>query len=81
MEFGSQIPDKTLLKNVSQKLARRAAGANRVTATVRSGDVTLTGTISYEHERRPLLRICSGIQGVRRVIDQLQIAQRKTGQE
>ena len=78
MALGNQTPDKTLLKNVTQKLVRTGTGSNsHVTATVRSGDVTLTGTIRYEHERRPILRIVSAVAGVRRVIDQLRVEQKK----
>jgi osmotically-inducible protein OsmY len=71
------MSDKMLLKNLGQKMARKAGGSNRVTTTVRSGEVTLTGTIAYEHERRPLFRTASSVPGVRRVIDQLKLAPKK----
>ena len=80
MALGNQIPDKTLLKQVVQKLARSGSGSqSHVTATVRSGEVTLTGTLRYEHERRPIVRSTGGISGIRRVIDQLRVMpQRKS---
>ena len=78
MTFGDQIPDKTLLKQVVQKLARSGTGSqSRVTAAVRSGDLTLTGTLQYEHERRCVIRSTSGISGIRRVIDQMRVERRK----
>ena len=80
MVLGNQIPDKTLLKRVAQKLARSGAGSQtRVTAIVRSGDVTLTGTLRYEHERPAIIRSTRGISGVRRVIDQMRVAPKKAG--
>ena len=77
MALGIQIPDKTLLKGVVQKMARKGTNSSRITPTVRSGDVTLTGTIGYEHERRPLLKTASSVPGVRRVIDQLRVEAKK----
>jgi osmotically-inducible protein OsmY len=69
------IPDKTLLRSVTQKLAQRSGGSgNKIAATVSSGVVTLTGTLIQEYQRRPILSAMSGIGGVRRVIDQMTIA-------
>ena len=81
MAFGNQIPDKTLLKNIGQKMTRRGSGSNHITTTVRSGDVTLTGTIAYEHHRRSIVKTVSGVPGVRRVIDQLRLEQKKKNWE
>jgi osmotically-inducible protein OsmY len=76
--LGNQIPDKTLLKQVVQRLARGGAGSqSKVTPTVRSGEVTLTGTLRYEHERHPILRSTSSVSGVRRVIDQMRVEPKK----
>ena len=78
MSFGNQIPDKTLLKQVVQKLARSGTGSqSRVTAAVRNGDVTLTGTLQYEHERRCVLKSTSNVSGIRRVIDQMRVVPKK----
>lgn len=78
MPFGNILPDKTLLKNVQQRLSRLGAGtSNRVTANVRSGEVTMSGTIAYEHERRNILKAASTVSGVRRVIDQLRLEKKK----
>ncbi len=77
MTFGNQIPDKTLLKNVERKLMQKCAGAARISATVRSGDATITGIIKNEHERRPIVRCVAAVQGIRRVVDQLRLAEKK----
>jgi hypothetical protein len=76
MGLNNQIPDKTLLQTVLRKMAQKGAGA-RVSATVRSGDATVTGSIAYEHERKAIIRSVSGVQGIRRVIDQLQLVVKK----
>jgi osmotically-inducible protein OsmY len=79
MLFGNPIPDKTLLKQVVQRLARSGAGSqSHVTPTVRSGEVTLTGTLRYEHERRAILTSTNSISGIRRVIDQMRVAPKRT---
>ncbi len=73
MTFGNQIPDKTLLQRIQRKMTQKGMGSNRLNATVRSGDATLTGTIKYEYERKPIVRSVAAVQGVRRVIDQLRV--------
>lgn len=71
MAIGNQVPDKTLLQNVLRKMAQKGTGGNRVTATISGGEATVTGTIAYEHDRKPILKTVSGVQGIRRVIDQM----------
>lgn len=75
MTLGNQILDKNLLRQVVQKLARCGAGSqSHLTSAVRGGEVTLTGTLRFEHERRFILRSLSSISGIRRVIDQMRVA-------
>lgn len=69
-----KVPDKAILKSVNDKLSRAGGGSNtKVTATVRQGDVTLSGVLQYEMQRQPLVRAATSVPGVRRVIDQLQV--------
>ncbi len=77
MTLKNQIPDKTLLRSVLQNMMRKGTNSSRVTATARSGDVTITGTIDYEHQRRPILNSANNITGIKRVIDQLRVEKRK----
>lgn len=77
MTLRNQIPDKTLLKIVLQNMMRKGTSSSRVTATVRSGDVTIAGTIDYEHQRRSVVNSANNIPGVKRVIDQLHVEKRK----
>ncbi len=72
--FGSNaVPDKELIKMVQRKLDRSGTGSqSKVTATVRSGSVVLTGKIQYENQRTPIIKAVSSVPGVRGVTDQLQ---------
>ena len=73
----NQIPDKTVLKSVLQRMTRKGTSSSRAKVTVRSGDVTLAGTIDYEHQRRSVLSSANSIPGVKRVIDQLRVEKKK----
>ena len=72
-----QVPDKTLLNNVLQRMTRKGISATRVKATVRNGDVTIAGTIDYEHERRSILSSVNSVPCVKRVVDQLRVEKKK----
>lgn len=72
------LSDNALLKQVTQSLTRgHAGGQSRITASVRNGDVTLVGTIRYEHQRRPIVGSVSSTSGIRRVIDQMRVEAKK----
>lgn len=74
MPFENHVPDKTLLSKVNSRLARCGSGSRtHVAAIVRNGAVTLSGTVDFDYQKRPLLRAASGVDGVRMVIDQLQV--------
>lgn len=77
MPLGHSTPDKTLLKNVLRKLAQKCSGSTSISASVRGGDATVTGQIKHEHERKPIIRSISAVQGIGRVIDQLQLEKKK----
>jgi hypothetical protein len=44
-----------------------------IAVAARKGDVTLTGTIQFEYQRIAALHAARGIDGVRRVMDQLKV--------
>ncbi len=77
MRLGNEIPDKTLLKNVIRKMTQKGTGSAKVTATVKNGDATLSGMISDEYKRKAIVRSVAAVQGVRRVIDQLRVEEKK----
>ena len=75
MALGNQVPDKTLLIAVSQKLIQRSGGSGcKLTASVSSGTVTLSGILAQEYQRRAIISAMNGVGGVRRVVDQMQVA-------
>jgi osmotically-inducible protein OsmY len=74
----SKLSDNDVLKTVNQRLSRTGTGSqSRVTATVRSGTVTLTGTLNYEIQRNALMKAASRGEGVRQVIDQMTLVVKK----
>ena len=74
MALGSQIPDKTLLRSVTQKLAQRCSGSgSKINVDVMSGIVTLTGALAQEYQRKAILSSMHTITGVKRVIDKMTV--------
>jgi osmotically-inducible protein OsmY len=76
MAFGSQVPDKTLLKEVNKRLLRTGT-QTKVTAAVNGGKVTLSGAIQYEHQRSTLMRAANQVSGIRQLIDQMTVQPKK----
>jgi osmotically-inducible protein OsmY len=76
--MANEVNDKSLLQKVNQRLGRAGSGGkNRIVATVRRGDVTLSGVLQYEIQRRNVVRAASSVAGVRRVIDQMKVEPKK----
>lgn len=74
MQHVGQVPDKQISKDVQRRLSRAGVGSQSTIAVqVRSGDVTLSGSLQYEMQRRSVLHAASGVTGVRRVVDQLHV--------
>lgn len=70
--------DKTILKKISQHLARISLGSHsRVNVAIHNGQVTLSGNIQYENQRRPALKAVGSVEGVRGVLDQLKMPPHK----
>jgi osmotically-inducible protein OsmY len=66
------IPDKTILRDVHRRLAKTGIGSRyQVVATVRGGQVTLTGQLQYANQRRPIVQAVSRVDGIRGVVDQI----------
>ena len=68
----NQVPDETLLQKVTQQLSNRGLRSPcKIAVAARNGDVTLTGTLQYAHQRQAALQATRSVSGVRRVVDQL----------
>lgn len=76
MPIGNRVPDQTLLREVNKRLMR-AGTQTKVTATISSGSVTLTGSLQYETQRRVLIRAANQVGGVRQVVDQMTVQPKK----
>jgi osmotically-inducible protein OsmY len=74
MIYEAKISDPMISQKVSQQLANWGMRAPcRITAVTRKGYVTLTGAIQYDYQRRTVMRATSAIDGVRGVVDQMQV--------
>jgi len=73
MALGKQVPDKTLLKSVTQKISQRAAPGTKIVANVSSGLVTLSGMLAQDYQRGPIINAISSVTGVRRVVDMMTV--------
>jgi len=76
--LGNEVPDKALLQKVNQRVQQTGTGSqSKVNVNVRRGEVTVSGTIQYEMQRQNILRAAGRVAGVRRVVDQLRLQERK----
>jgi len=72
---GSQ--DQIITQHVNNKLAKGGICTPcRVSVQTKNGDVTLSGTVQYIHQKGAAMKAASGIAGVRRVVDQMSVKPR-----
>ncbi len=72
MQRSGQVPDKQLSQKVQQRLSRAGVGSqSTISVQVRNGDVTLSGSLQYETQRRSVIHAARGVAGVRQVVDRL----------
>jgi len=68
------IPDRSIDQKVRQNLANRGMRPPcKVVASSKGGTVTLTGKVQYEHQRNVFAQVVRRVEGVKRVVDQLQV--------
>ncbi len=68
------ITDRTIDQKVGQQLANRGMRPPcKVAASSHGGTVTLTGKIQFEHQRNLCMQMARRVEGVQRVVDQLQV--------
>lgn len=78
LSYEDRVPDKTIERKVNQRLTRAGLGSqSKVKVVVRNGQVTMSGTLQYETQRRSVLNSARGVQGVRNVVDQIQATPKK----
>jgi osmotically-inducible protein OsmY len=70
----NKVSDQTIIQKATQQLSSRGMQSPcHIAVIAHSGDVTLSGTILYEHQRLTALHAVRGIDGVRRVVDHMQL--------
>lgn len=75
MAYGVQTPDPKIAQNITQRLQGCGIRSpSRVTIASAGGQVTLSGTIQYEHQRAQAMKAVQGVSGVKRVVDNLTVA-------
>jgi osmotically-inducible protein OsmY len=66
------VSDQTITQQVQNKLAGRGLSSPcHVTVETRKGEVTLSGSVQYAHQKGTAVQVANVISGVRRVIDRL----------
>jgi osmotically-inducible protein OsmY len=75
--FGQAVHDATLTASVKMALAtNKGVKATDLNVDTRNSVVTLTGQVATQAEKQLALRIAKDTDGVRKVVDQIQIAKR-----
>jgi hypothetical protein len=70
----NRISDPKIIQHVSQRLGNRGIRSPaRINVASANGQVTLSGTIQYEHQRHTALRTAQSVEGVSRVVDMLKL--------
>ena len=74
------ISDRDLNQKVSQSLSSHGMRPPcKVAVTSMKGTVTLSGQIQYEHQRQLAKQTARNVDGVDRIVDQLQVIVRQVG--
>ena len=71
--------DRVVIQKVTQMLINHGIRTPcDIHIASKGGNVTLSGTIQYDFQRKNAVRTAMGVPGVRRVIDQLTVKHRET---
>lgn len=77
--MGSLAADQTITNQVLLKLANRGIRTPcNVSVQTRKGEVTLSGTVQFSHQKTAAQQAATGVTGVRRVIDNTTIGKART---
>jgi osmotically-inducible protein OsmY len=68
------VSDHDIIQKVNQQLQNRGMRSPcHVAVLSQKGTVTLSGKIQYDHQRRMVIQATQRVDGVQRVVDQLQV--------
>lgn len=65
--------DDHVTRHVTNKLASRGFGSQHLTVQTSNGLVTISGGVQFAHQKKAALKAITGIAGIRRVIDQMNV--------
>lgn len=66
------VQDRTITRQVQGRIAGRGlASPCHISVETRKGEVTLSGSVQYAHQKSTAVQAANGISGVRRVFDRL----------
>ena len=66
------VSDRSITQQVRNKIACRGLNSPcHITVDTQKGEVTLSGSVQFAHQKGTAVQIASVISGVRRVIDRL----------
>ena len=72
--MNANVSDQAITQQVTSKLANRGLRSPcQVAVQTNKGDVTLSGSVQYAHQKGAAVGAAGGVTGVRRVIDQLTV--------
>ena len=74
LQHKNAVPDHTLTQRTQRQLAGRGLRAPcEIAVQTHNGMTTLSGKVEYAHQKQSALAAARGVQGVRGVLDQLQV--------
>jgi osmotically-inducible protein OsmY len=74
MMHQEKVKDTVISQKVKEKLSSIGIRApSHVTALSNNGQVTVSGSLQYEHQRHVALRAIKSVTGVQRVVDQMRL--------
>lgn len=74
---GTPLSDRQVTQNVTNRLANRGVRSPcNVSVQVRNGEVTLSGTVQFAHQKTAAVQAASSADGVRRVFDRTTVKTR-----
>jgi hypothetical protein len=75
MDHKSPVSDETISRNVSRQLAGRGLRSPcHIQVQTRNGEVTLSGTVQYVHQRDAAVQAIRTVEGIKRVVEKLKVS-------
>jgi osmotically-inducible protein OsmY len=69
--MGSKEDEKINMQVINKLAGRGITNPCKVSVSSNKGEVTLTGTVQHQHQRKAAEQVATGVTGVRRVQNQL----------